>query len=67
MQGREAKHIKLARYVENTCNMGKSDRWWVVFWHEYIFMIWLQELDRLSITVSDTQGIFSDFLMYTWR
>ena len=61
MQGREAKHIKLARYVENTCNVGKSDRWWVVFRHEYIFMIWLQELDPLSITVSDTQGIFSDF------
>jgi hypothetical protein len=50
MQGREAKHIKLAKYVENTCNVRKGDRWWVVFRHEYISMIWLRELDPLSIT-----------------
>ena len=26
MQGREAKHVKLARYVQNTCNVKKSSR-----------------------------------------
>ena len=31
MQGREAKHVKLAKYVENTCNVKKSMRWWIVF------------------------------------
>lgn len=50
MQGREAKHIKLAKYVDNTCNVKKSDWWWVVFRHEYISMVWLRELDPLSIT-----------------
>ena len=30
MQSREAKHIKLALYVQNTCNVRKSIRWWTV-------------------------------------
>ena len=25
MQGREAKHVKLARYVQNTCNVKEVD------------------------------------------
>ena len=49
MQGREAKHIKLARYVENTCNVHKHLRWWTVFRHEYISLVWLRELDPFSI------------------
>ena len=49
MQGCEAKHIKLARYVENTCNIHKHWRWWTVFRHEYISLVWLRELDPLSI------------------
>ena len=49
MQGSKAKHIKLARYLENTRNAKKSDRWWVVFRHEYIAMIWLRELNPVSI------------------
>jgi len=31
MQVREAKHVKLAKYVENTCNAKRSLRWWTVF------------------------------------
>ena len=27
MQGREAKHVKFAKYVENTCNAKKGMRW----------------------------------------
>lgn len=41
MQGREAKHVKLARYVQNTCNVKKSSRWWTVFRHEFFSMVWL--------------------------
>ena len=50
MQGREAKHIKLAAYVQNTCNINKNQRWWMVFRHEYVSMVWLRELDPHSIT-----------------
>lgn len=50
MQGREAKHIKLAKYVQNTCNVRKSDRWWVVFRHEFVSIVWMRELDPLSTT-----------------
>ena len=41
MQGREAKHVKLARYVQNTYNVKKSSRWWTVFRHEFVSMVWL--------------------------
>ena len=50
MQGREAKHIKLTAYVQNTCNINKNQRWWMVFRHEYVSMVWLRELDPHSIT-----------------
>ncbi|CAB4034572.1 Hypothetical predicted protein, partial [Paramuricea clavata] len=50
MQGREAKHIKLAKYVQNTCNVRKSDRWWVVFRHEFVSIVWMRELDPMSTT-----------------
>jgi hypothetical protein len=56
MQGREAKHIKLAKYVENTCNVRKSDRWWIVFRHEFISMIWLRELDPFSISYKNKKA-----------
>ncbi|XP_044166326.1 uncharacterized protein LOC114964196 [Acropora millepora] len=49
MQGREAKHVKFAKYVENTCNARKSLRWWTVFRHEFVCMIWLREQDPYSI------------------
>lgn len=50
MQGREAKHIKLASYVQNTCNVNKNQRWWMVFRHEYLSLVWLREIDPYSIT-----------------
>ena len=50
MQGREAKHVKLARYVQNTYNVKKSSRWWTVFRHEFVSMVWLWGRDPYSIT-----------------
>ena len=50
MQGREAKHIKLAKYVENTCNVRKSMRWWIVFRHEFVSILWLREMDPFSVS-----------------
>ena len=50
MQGRETKHMKLAEYVQNTCNMRKGDRWWVVFRHEFVSIVWMRELDPMSTT-----------------
>ena len=49
MQGRETKHIKLARFVENTGNVHKHLRRWTVFRHEYISLVWLRELDPFSM------------------
>lgn len=49
MQGREAKHVKLAKYVENTCNVKKSMRWWIVFRHEFVCLLWLREMDPYSV------------------
>lgn len=45
MQGREAKHIQLAKYTENTYNVQKDWRWWIVFRHEFVCQIWLGEMD----------------------
>ena len=50
MQEREAKHIKLASYFQNTCNVRKNERWWVVFHHEFVSFIWFRQLDLHSIT-----------------
>ena len=36
MQGREAKHLKLKKYMENTTNVQKGNRRRHVFRHEYI-------------------------------
>ena len=45
MQGREAKHRRLAKYMENTTNVRRSQRWWTVFRHEYVSLIWLRLKD----------------------
>lgn len=45
MQGREAKHIKLANYVKNTCNVRKHLRWGIVFRHEFVSLLWLRRMD----------------------
>ena len=60
MQGREAKHVKLAKYVENTCNARKSLRWWTVFRHEFVCMVWLREKDPYSIAYRCEKRNISD-------
>ena len=40
MEGREAKHISISRYCDNT---SYQSRWKQVFMHEYISLIWLHE------------------------
>lgn len=40
MQGREAKHQRLAEYAKNTTF---KDRWCQIFRHEYMTLIWLRE------------------------
>ena len=49
MQSREAKHVKLSKYVENTCSARKSLRWWTLFRHEFFCMVSLREKDPYSI------------------
>ena len=49
MQGREAKQVKLAKYVEHTCNVKNSMRWWIVFRHEFVCLTWLREMDPYSV------------------
>lgn len=50
MQGWEAKHVKLTKYVENTCNVKKSMRRWIVFRHEFVSY----GLERWTLTVFPT-------------
>ena len=45
MQGREAKQVKLAKYVKHTSNVKNSMRWSIVFRHEFVCLIWLREMD----------------------
>ena len=40
MEGREAKHISISRYCNNT---SYQSRWKQVFMHEYVSLIWLRE------------------------
>ncbi|CAH3140837.1 unnamed protein product [Porites evermanni] len=60
MQGREAKHVKLAKYVGNTCNARKSLQWWTVFRHEFVSMVWLREKDPYSIAYRCEKRNISD-------
>jgi len=48
MQGREAKDIKLKKHMENTTNVQKGQRWWHVFRHEHIALVWLRDIDPHS-------------------
>lgn len=54
MQGREAKHIKLKQYMENTCKGRKAEQWWTVFRHEFVSMIWLRAMDPYSVSYGGT-------------
>lgn len=60
MQDREAKHVKLAKYVENTCNARKSLQWRTVFRHEFVCMVWLREKDSYSIAYRCEKRNISD-------
>lgn len=40
MEGREAKHIAIARYSQNT---SRAMRWQQIFRHEFISLVWLRE------------------------
>ena len=46
MQGREAKHVKIAKYAEHSL---PANRWSLVFRHEYITTLYLREQDPYSI------------------
>ena len=64
MQGREAKQIKLALFVQNTCNVRKSLRWWTVFRHEFVSMVWLREKDAHSLTYrSENKNVCNSYLL----
>jgi len=40
MEGREAKHVSIGRYSQNT---NFSGRWWQIFRYEFVQLIWLRE------------------------
>ena len=42
--------IKLTECIENTCNVKKGMRWWTVFHHEFVCLIWLREMDPYSVS-----------------
>lgn len=48
MQGHEAKHMKHKKYMENTTNVQKSQRWEHVFRHEHIAVVWRRDIDPHS-------------------
>ena len=60
MQGRKDKHVKLANYVENTYNVRKSMRWWIVFSHEFVCLLWLREMDPFSVSYRQVKKYVSD-------
>ena len=55
MQGREAKHAKLAMYIKNTCNLKKKSRLLTVFRHEYVSLIWLKKMNPYSVSYKQGQ------------
>jgi hypothetical protein len=40
MEGRESKHVAIARYSRNTTFSG---RWWQIFRYEFVQLVWLRE------------------------
>ena len=52
--------MKLAKYVENTCNARKSLRWCTVFRHEFVSMVRLREKDPYSIAYRCEKRNISD-------
>ena len=52
--------MKFAKYVENTCNAKKSLRWWTVFRHEFVCIVWLREQDQYGIAYRCEKRNISD-------
>ena len=46
MQGREAKHISIRNFAKHST---LANRWDMVFRHEFVSCVWLQEHDPMSI------------------
>ena len=55
MEGREAKHIALAKFTRNT---QFSNRWLQVFRHEYVSLVWLRENGCDEIVHNETSGVY---------
>ena len=55
MEGREAKHIALAKFTRNT---QFSNRWLQVFRHEYVSLVWLRENGCDEIVHKETSGVY---------
>ena len=55
MEGREAKHIALAKFTRNT---QFSNRWVQVFKHEYISLFWLRENGCDETVYKETPGVY---------
>ena len=51
MQGREAKHQRLAQYAKNTTF---KNRWHQIFRHEYMHLIWLRQRNTYRDDYSKT-------------
>ena len=52
MQGREAKHQRLAAYSKNTT---VKNKWQQIFRHKYMTLIWLREQNPFQDNYSKTQ------------
>ena len=55
MEGREAKHVTLAKFTQNT---QVSNRWAQVFKHEYVSLFWLRENGCDETVHKDTVGLY---------
>lgn len=55
MEGREAKHVTLAKFTHNT---QFSNRWTQVFRHEYVSQFWLRENGCDETVHKDTVGLY---------
>ena len=52
MEGREAKHVTLAKFTQNT---QFSNRWCQVFKHEYVSLFWLRENGVIKLSTKKLQ------------
>ena len=62
MEGREAKHVSLAKFARNTHH---STRWLQVFRHEYISLLWLRENGCDSAKYTTTRNKYIPARCYT--